>query len=332
MVRSSNSSSDCHVRAEPRRARWCGRQLRDRRAVERDRARRWHEAGERVDRGRLAGAVRPDQPDELAGLDAQVEVVDGAQPAEGDAQPVVSSSAVTTAPCLGGRGRADRRPAGSVRRAALRALAASTSRTPPAMPSGFRTAVMITPRLPRINVNSRRHAERRLQRVEEDAAGNEQARRDRAADARDAAEIREGEDGRAIACRRSTARRRLPMLNADERAAEAGDERRDRERGALGAGDVDAGGGGRRARSSGSRAAADRSPIAAGCTTVAPSTTTTPRQKTPNHTFAPDPRPMTAGLHRVDGLRRSSPARRGTRRSRPGSGTGSRPSPPRTRT
>ena len=50
--------------------------------VELDAARVAHEARDRVDEGRLAGAVRPDQPDELALLDGDVDLVDGAHAAE----------------------------------------------------------------------------------------------------------------------------------------------------------------------------------------------------------------------------------------------------------
>ena len=50
----------------PRWARACGAQPRDVRAVELDRAACGHEAGDRVDERRLAGAVGADQPDELA--------------------------------------------------------------------------------------------------------------------------------------------------------------------------------------------------------------------------------------------------------------------------
>ena len=84
-VRSSNSSSDCQVRPRPERGAPVGRQR------SRSRARRTldaaggrHEAGDAVDERRLAGAVRTDEADELALMDLEVDVVDGAQAAEGD--------------------------------------------------------------------------------------------------------------------------------------------------------------------------------------------------------------------------------------------------------
>ena len=70
-VRSSKSSTDCQVRARPRRARWwAGRSL-DALAVEVDRPRRGGEAGEPVDEARLARTVRTDEPDDVPGTDLQ---------------------------------------------------------------------------------------------------------------------------------------------------------------------------------------------------------------------------------------------------------------------
>ena len=62
------------------------RQPREIAPVELDAARVADEAGDRVDERRLAGAVRPDQADELALLDVDVDVVDGAHAAEADGQ------------------------------------------------------------------------------------------------------------------------------------------------------------------------------------------------------------------------------------------------------
>ena len=52
--------------------------------VELDAARGTDERGDRVDERRLAGAVRPDQPDQLALLDDDVDLVDGAYASEAD--------------------------------------------------------------------------------------------------------------------------------------------------------------------------------------------------------------------------------------------------------
>ena len=58
------------------------------RVVEGDRAvARRVEAGDQVEHGGLAGAVGPDEPDDLAGRDREVEPVDGLQPAEALAEP-----------------------------------------------------------------------------------------------------------------------------------------------------------------------------------------------------------------------------------------------------
>src|SRR6266540_77787 len=59
------------------------RQTGDRPAVEVDAARgRLVHAGEDVEEGRLAGAVRPDEADDLSARDDEVDVVDGDQPSE----------------------------------------------------------------------------------------------------------------------------------------------------------------------------------------------------------------------------------------------------------
>jgi len=52
-------------------------------ALEPDRAaRRRQKRGQQIEAGRLAGAVRPDQRVDLAGLDAQIDVIDGDEAAE----------------------------------------------------------------------------------------------------------------------------------------------------------------------------------------------------------------------------------------------------------
>ena len=56
--------------------------LRDLLAVEEHLAGRGHEAGDRVDEGRLAGTVRTDQPDQHPLFDANGDLVDGPQAAE----------------------------------------------------------------------------------------------------------------------------------------------------------------------------------------------------------------------------------------------------------
>ena len=91
-VRSSNSSVLCQVRASPRRARACGGRPRRRRPSSSTRPVAADEAGDRVDEGRLAGAVGPDQPDELALADLEVDVVEGVHAAEAHGQPGGRSS------------------------------------------------------------------------------------------------------------------------------------------------------------------------------------------------------------------------------------------------
>ena len=83
-VRSSNSSVLCQVRASPRRARACGGSPARSRPSSSTRPRGTDEAGDRVDERRLAGAVRPDQPDQLPLLDADVDGVDGPHAPEAD--------------------------------------------------------------------------------------------------------------------------------------------------------------------------------------------------------------------------------------------------------
>ena len=83
-VRSSNSSIACHVRARPRRARACGLSSVMSAPSSVGRAAVRHEPGDGVDERRLAGAVRADQPDQLAGLDVEVDVDDGVHAAERD--------------------------------------------------------------------------------------------------------------------------------------------------------------------------------------------------------------------------------------------------------
>ena len=85
--RSSNSSIDCHVRASPRRARACGGRPVRSSPSSRTRPSRADEAADRVDEGRLAGAVRADQADEPALADLEVDVDDGVHAAEADRDP-----------------------------------------------------------------------------------------------------------------------------------------------------------------------------------------------------------------------------------------------------
>ena len=73
-VRSSKSSVACHVRARPLRARSCGASPDSSLAVERDAPARPHEAGDRVDEGRLARAVGADEPDHGALGDLELDV------------------------------------------------------------------------------------------------------------------------------------------------------------------------------------------------------------------------------------------------------------------
>ena len=96
-VRSSKSSIDCHVRASPSRARACGGRPVRSWPSSSTRPRDADEAGDRVDEGRLAGAVRADQADELARADLEVDVDDGVHPAEAHRDPVALRTGVTAA-------------------------------------------------------------------------------------------------------------------------------------------------------------------------------------------------------------------------------------------
>ena len=148
-VRSSNSSSDCHVRARPSRAAPVRRECRSssRPAKTMPPGRR-DEAGERVDERRLAGAVRPDQPDELARVDARSSSSRARSAAERDPSGPASRAAAAHRCLLAapgparGRGRARRvRPATDA--------VGDRARSRPAIPSGLRIAVTMSPRPPR---------------------------------------------------------------------------------------------------------------------------------------------------------------------------------------
>jgi len=62
------------------------------------------EGGDGPQEGRLAGAVGTDQPQKLAGLHAQVDVVDGQKLAEADCQPLNRQQGGGRARCLCHRG------------------------------------------------------------------------------------------------------------------------------------------------------------------------------------------------------------------------------------
>ena len=108
-VRSSNSSTDCHVRARPSCLRRCAAKPVETAPGQRHAPSVWHEARDGVDQGRLARAVGPDQPDDLARLDVQCDSVVGEQaavarrsgpgsrdPARSSAHVAFSASAVPT--------------------------------------------------------------------------------------------------------------------------------------------------------------------------------------------------------------------------------------------
>ncbi len=97
IVRSSNSSNDCHVRASPSRDRDGGPARRSMSSPgEVDAPAGRHEAGDAVDEGGLAGAVRADQSDELPGSHLEVDAVDGPQATERHAHLGRASSRVMT--------------------------------------------------------------------------------------------------------------------------------------------------------------------------------------------------------------------------------------------
>src|SRR5262249_18000459 len=113
--------------------------------IELDPAPGGHEPRDGVDERRLARAVRPDQPDELARFDAQIDIDDGADAAEADGDagrlqdrahrlPPLSRRRVTSAPAPGGAPPSARR----------RLFLSSFRLYPvPAIPSGFAIRVTI---------------------------------------------------------------------------------------------------------------------------------------------------------------------------------------------
>ena len=102
-------------------------------------------------------------------------------------------------------------------------------RMPPAMPSGFRIADRIRPEAAEHERELGRHVERGLEEREDETTRDQETARNRAGDARDAAEIREREE-----------EQRLPVVELvggdvsgpvrDHRATDSGDERGDAER------------------------------------------------------------------------------------------------------
>ena len=152
--------------------------------------------GDRVDERRLAGAVGPDQADERARLDDDVDAVVGPQTAERDGEVVVSSSAISASrgPPTGS---APVRASGPARRP--RSLAHSPlamAALAGAMPSGLRMAVRIRP-----IAADHRHVLLEaavgwvVDELGDEAAADEQTTDDGAVEAGDAAEVDERERG-----------------------------------------------------------------------------------------------------------------------------------------
>ena len=77
-----------NVRPSPARARRCAGSELTSSPEELDGAVGRHEAADRVEQRRLAGAVGADEADHLAGLGAEVDVVDGDDAAEAHGEPV----------------------------------------------------------------------------------------------------------------------------------------------------------------------------------------------------------------------------------------------------
>ena len=216
-----------------------------------DAAGRGHEAGDPVDEGRLAGAVRTDEPDELSLLDREI---DGIEPARKPPKVTVMSLVCSSALMR----RSPRGAAGVSTAVRLRNFLGTmkrnqSSRSPPAMPSGLRIADTMRPSPPSISVKSAENVQGRIQEREEQAAFNEDPADDRAGHARDAAEIREREEQERPEIVEIVGRR-VSRLIRNHRATNARDERRDAERQNLCSRHVHARGRGRHARSNGSRA------------------------------------------------------------------------------
>src|SRR4051794_24619121 len=127
-----------------------------------------HKAGEAVDEGCLAGAVRADQADQLTLLDRHGDFVDRSQATKGDRQlldfeEAHESSVPMARAAANGSGWTSSASAGDggleVSRAGRRRMrAAATTRRrvserAPAMPSGLRMAVRISPTPPSSSVN-----------------------------------------------------------------------------------------------------------------------------------------------------------------------------------
>ena len=147
-VSSSNSSTACHERTIPARARRSTDQPSMGAPSKRDRARSGRrEAGDDVEQRRLPGAVRSDEPDHLARLDLEADGVEGDDAAEGDGDVVrprgwrPGAGAGPRPAAASGRGRGSWN--GSVRRWAARAQRA-------AVPSGAWRSTVTAPRPDRI--------------------------------------------------------------------------------------------------------------------------------------------------------------------------------------
>ena len=103
-VSPANSPTPCSVRAMPRPASWCGRTRAQRAPAPRDVAVVGaHEAADDVEERRLAGAVGPDDADDLAGRDRQRDLLEGRQPAEAD-RDRVDAQPISLLALVGGHG------------------------------------------------------------------------------------------------------------------------------------------------------------------------------------------------------------------------------------
>ena len=85
-VRSSNSSTDCHVRRRPSRARACGCEPVQFDVTQPDGAGGADEPGHGIDERGLAGPVGPDQTDDVAGTHVDRHPVVGDESPVADAQ------------------------------------------------------------------------------------------------------------------------------------------------------------------------------------------------------------------------------------------------------
>ena len=248
--------------AEPEPLALVGGEVLDVAAVEADPARRRDEPGEAVDERRLAGPVGTDQPDDLAFLDVEVDLVDGAQAAERhrhrrrlqQAHDGTATSGTRSTVAIGALVGRLREPASE-----LGVLRAQLS----GLPVGGEDRRDDQPEATEQDVKSLGDPDDLDEERPQQSARHEQAADDRPGDAGDAAEVGVGEEHERLQVVEAI-RRRAAGPVGDDGAGDAGDRRREREGEDLGARRRSRRRPPRRVRWNGGRASADRSSSGAG--------------------------------------------------------------------